>query len=132
MGAPSKMLVADRMTPSPVTIAPSDSLAEAQRKMHVGGFRALPVLRNGRLVGIVSDRDTRPFLGHLADIPVKEAMTRTVVTVRPETPLEHAAQMILRHKIGALPVLQGGELVGIISTTDILAAFVRAVERVTE
>jgi len=132
MGAQNKILVADRMTSSPVTVAPSDSLAQAQKKMHVGGFRTLPVLRNGRLVGIVSDRDTRPFLGHLVDIPVKEAMTRTVVTVRPETPLEQAAQMLLRHKIGALPVLQGGELVGIISTTDILAAFVREVDKATE
>lgn len=80
----------------------------------------------GRLVGIVTDRDTRPFLGHLAEIPVSEAMTREVVTVHPQTRLEEAARLLLRHKIAALPVVDDEAVVGIITTTDILAAFIDA------
>jgi acetoin utilization protein AcuB len=124
MQTPKRNLVADRMTPKPVTVKPSESLAAAQKKMHQGHFRALPVVRAGKLIGIITDRDTRPFLGHLADIPVKEAMTKAVVTVDPETHLEDAAQLLLRHKIGSLPVVENEALVGIITTTDILVAFV--------
>jgi acetoin utilization protein AcuB len=123
MQTPKGNLVADSMTSKPVTVKASESLAEAQRKMHRGNFRALPVVRAGKLIGIITDRDTRPFLGHLADIPVSEAMTKAVVTVGPETPLEDAAQLLLRHKIGGLPVVRDDSLVGIITTTDLLAAF---------
>lgn len=129
MKTPKGNLVADRMTPRPVIVKPSESLAAAQKKMHQGNFRAVPVVRGGRLVGIITDRDTRPFLGHLADIPVSEAMTKAVVTVDPETRLEDAAQMLLRHKIGGLPVVKNDTLVGIITTTDILGAFLGIIGR---
>jgi len=122
-------LVADRMTPNPVVVKPTESLADAQKKMHQGNFRALPVVRAHKLVGIITDRDTRPFLGHLGDIPVSEAMTRAVITVDSGTRLEAAAQLLLRHKIGALPVVSNNVLVGIVTTTDILAAFLGIIDK---
>jgi len=113
------------MTPRPDTIAPWDTLAAAQKKMHAGDFRALPVVQVGRVVGVLSDRDVLPFAGRTGDIPVKEAMTRAVITVNPGTPLETAARLMLRHKIGGLPVVQEDELVGVITPSDIMVAFVR-------
>ena len=92
--------------------------------MTAGRFRGLPVIEKGRLVGILSDRDLLRFIGHQGEITVKEAMTRLVVTVKPETSLEEAARLLVNHKIGALPVTQRGRVIGIISSTDILIAYV--------
>ena len=118
------MTVADRMTPRPISVAPSDMLATAEKTMTAGRFRGLPVIEKGRLVGILSDRDLLRFIGHQGEITVKEAMTRLVVTVKPETSLEEAARLLVNHKIGALPVMQRGHVIGIITSTDILIAYV--------
>ncbi len=122
-----RMSVCDLMTSRPETVVPWDTLATAYAKMEAGRFRALPVVQVGRLVGVLSDRDVLPFIGHKGEIPVKEAMTKAVVTVTPETPAEEAAQLMLRHKIGTLPVIRNDELVGVITPTDILVAYVRLV-----
>lgn len=119
------MTVADLMTPRPNTVAPWDTRAAAQKKMHAGDFRALPVVQVGRVVGVLSDRDVLPFAAHSGEIPVKEAMTRAVITVNPGTPLQAAARLMLRHKIGGLPVVQEEQLVDVITPSDIIAAFVR-------
>jgi acetoin utilization protein AcuB len=118
------MTVADRMTPRPISVAPSDMLAAAEKTMTAGRFRALPVVEKGRLVGILSDRDLLRLIDHQGEITVKEAMTRLVVTVKPETSLEEAARLLVNHKIGALPVMQRGRVIGIITSTDILIAYV--------
>jgi CBS domain-containing protein len=76
------------------------------------------------MVGILSDRDLLRFSGYQGEITVKEVMTRLVVTVKPETSLEEAARLLVNHKIGALPVTQRGRVIGIISSTDILIAYV--------
>ncbi len=123
--ARARIIVSDVMTPRPITAAPWDTLATAHTRMEAGRFRSLPVVQMNRLVGVLSDRDVLPFLGQRAEIPVKEVMTHAVVMVAPQAPLDEAAQLMLRHKIGMLPVVRNDELVGIVTSTDILIAFVR-------
>jgi acetoin utilization protein AcuB len=87
------MLVGKRMSKAPVTVTSQDSLATAQNKMRTGRFR------------------------------INAVMTEKVVTVTPEITLEEAAKILLKHKIGGLPVLEQGKLAGIITTSDIVQAF---------
>jgi acetoin utilization protein AcuB len=117
------MLVGKRMTKNPVTITPDDYLAKAQGKMWEGKFRALPVIKDGRLVGIITDRDLRQHAGYLEKTKVNEAMTEAVVTATPQTTFEEAAAIMLKQKISALPVVEDGKLTGIITTSDILRVF---------
>ncbi|MGD0073100.1 MAG: universal stress protein [Candidatus Binataceae bacterium] len=119
-----KGLVGARMTLDPVVATPNDTLAQAQAKMREGRFRSLPVLDEGTLVGIITDRDIREHAGHLEDTKVVVAMTKEVMTVRPDTSIWDAARLMIDHKVGGLPVVEGGQLVGIVTTIDLLKAFV--------
>src|SRR3970282_2403883 len=78
---------------------------------------------NGQLVGIITDRDTREHAGYLDRTEVKAAMSKKPVTVTPATTLETAAQILLKRKFGGLPVMENGRLVGMITTSDVLQAF---------
>ena len=118
------MTTRDRMTKNPVTVSPRDTLVAAQEKMRAGEFRQIPVVDQGRLVGILTDRDIRRYGRHNIVASVQSAMTEGAITATPTTPLEEVARILLQHKIGGLPVVEAGELVGIISTSDILQAFV--------
>ncbi len=131
------MVVHHRMKHNPVTVSPDDSFRHAMTLIRQRGIRHLPVVEGERLVGIVTDRDIRqaspsPATGlevhelHylLEQVRVQEIMTTKVVTVTPETLIEEAARLMLQHRIGGLPVVQEGRLVGIITETDILQAFV--------
>lgn len=131
------MLVEKRMKRDPVRLSPEDSFRHAMTLIRQKGIRHLPVVEGGRLVGIVTDRDLRQAspspatsleiheLHYLLEkVKIREIMTRKVYTVTPATPVEEAARLMLQHKIGGLPVLQDGILAGIITETDILAAFV--------
>lgn len=127
------MLVRDRMTLDPVTITPAASVADALRLMNERKIRRLPVVDDaGKVVGIVSDRDLLQASPSpatslaiweihelLAKLTVEKTMTRDVVTVTEDTPLEEAARVMVDNKIGGLPVMRGGELVGIISESDL-------------
>lgn len=117
------MLVGKRMTRNPITVSPSDTVATARGKMQAGNFRRLPVVENGKLVGLVTDRDLRQHVGHEDRVKITAAMTETLITVTPATTLESAAQLLLKRKIGGLPVVENGKLVGIITTSDVLTAF---------
>jgi acetoin utilization protein AcuB len=117
------MLVSNRMTKDPVTTTPEDLLVQAQLKMQKGGFRRLPVVSDGQLVGIITDLDLRAHAGYLDRTEVKAAMSKKPITVTPVTTVEAAAQLLLKQKIGGLPVVENGRVVGIITTTDILQAF---------
>jgi acetoin utilization protein AcuB len=117
------MLVAKRMSKDPKTIAPDDYLAGAQAKMQEGRFHRLPVVREGKLVGIITDRDLREHTGFLEQTKVSAVMTENVMTITPRVTLEKAAQLMLSHNIGGLPVTDEGKTVGIITTSDILQAF---------
>ena len=131
------MLVEKRMKRDPVTVSPEDSFRHAMTLIRQKGIRHLPVLEEGGLVGILTDRDIRQAspspatsleiheLHYLLEkVKIREIMTRKVHTVTPETPIEEAARLMLTHRIGGLPVLEAGRLVGIITETDILTAFV--------
>lgn len=127
------MLIRDRMTPNPVTITPEASVPEALRLMRERKIRRLPVIDgHGRLVGIVSDKDLLhaspspatslavweiPEL--LSRLKIEKVMTRGVITVGEETPLEEAARIMADKSIGGLPVMRGESLVGIITETDL-------------
>ncbi|MBI2179574.1 MAG: CBS domain-containing protein [Deltaproteobacteria bacterium] len=117
------MLVGKRMSKDPVTVTAEDLLIQARLKMQRGGFRRLPVVSDGQLVGIITDRDIREHAGYLDRTVVKTAMSKKPVTVTPATTLETAAQILLKRKFGGLPVMENGRLVGVITTSDILQAF---------
>jgi acetoin utilization protein AcuB len=130
------MLVKNRMTARPVTVTPEDSLAHALRLTREHRVRHLPVVRNGELAGILSDRDIRlamPSPIEVADperaamlerTPVERVMTREVITAGPFDTVEDAAEQICRHRIGALPVVDAhGRLLGMITETDVVTAF---------
>jgi acetoin utilization protein AcuB len=131
------MLVERWMKANPITVGPLDSFRHAMNLIRQRGIRHLPVMEGGRLVGIVTDRDVRQAspsaatsleiheLHYLLEkIKIRDIMTSEVVTATPEMPIEAAARLMLTHRIGCLPVLREMALVGIITETDILSAFV--------
>jgi acetoin utilization protein AcuB len=117
------MIVGRHMSKNVIVIGPDDFLSSAQEKMKRGEFRRLPVVKDGRLIGIVTDRDLRQHIGFLEKTKVNAAMTETLVTISPNDTIEKAAQLMLKHKIGGLPVVDEDELVGIITTSDLLQTF---------
>lgn len=118
------MLVRHRMTANPATIGPHDTLATAREKMTTGKFRRLPVIQDGTLVGILTDRDILRFIGSEDRTRVDGAMTETPLTISPTTPVEEAVRLMRSHQISGLPVVENGKVVGVITTSDILQAFV--------
>jgi acetoin utilization protein AcuB len=131
------MLVSDVMQSKVVTITPQTTLPEAIRLARERGIRHLPVLAEGKLVGIVSDRDLKQAMASpatslevhelnylLARLTVAEIMTPVVITIGPMFPVEEAARLMVNQKISALPVTEGGRLVGIVTETDVLTLFV--------
>jgi acetoin utilization protein AcuB len=134
------MFVRDRMSPNPITIKTDTSVSDALRLMRERKVRRLPVVdSHGQLVGIVSDSDllyaspspaTSLSVWEIHDLlyrlTVDKVMTRDVVTVNEDTPLEAAARLMSDKKIGGLPVMRGKNLVGIITETDLFKAFLAA------
>ena len=130
--------VGDIMSVSPVTITPSTSVHAAQALMQQRKIRHLPVLKEGRLVGMISDRDIRLVLPspatslsvweirHLLDkLTVGEVMTYFVMTTTPDCPVTEAVGRMLGHKVGALPVVEDHQVIGILTRTDVLRTFRR-------
>lgn len=117
------MVVERWMTKEPITVRSDETLEAARRKMDAGKFRRLPIVDDGRLVGIITDRDLRQHVGALERVKVNAAMTEAVVTVTPTVALDQAAYLLVKHKIGAMPVVDAGKLVGIVTSSDMLRAF---------
>jgi acetoin utilization protein AcuB len=117
------MLVRDRMTKNLVTIEPDDFLSQALQRMQTGHFRRLPVIANGKLVGIITERDLRAHQGYLERTKVNGIMIENPRTIGSDSTLEEAAQIMLKRQIGGLPVVDHGKLVGIMTATDVLGAF---------
>jgi CBS domain-containing protein len=120
--------VEEWMTRNPKTASVQENLSTAQAKMLNGDFRCLPVLKEGRLVGIITDRDVREHLAQKDQIEVGQAMPddigETLTTVTPSTSLKEAALLMRELKLEALPVIDDEEtLVGVITTSDVLRAF---------
>jgi len=130
---PKDIRVTDWMTEAVLAVETFDSIAIARQLMAKHRINQLPVLDNDRLIGIVTDRDIRDAyptsmmidraeeIDRFAEkITVEEVMTHDVFIVRPETLLATAVGLLRRHRIGSLPVLKNGQLVGIITRSDIL------------
>lgn len=122
--------VGDVMTRRLVTITPETARDFARRLMDEHGIRHLPVVAGGRLVGMLSDRDLRSA-GASGPGPVDGIMTREPLTVTSATRIEHAARLMLEERFGALPVVDGTALTGIVTYTDLLRAFVLVIETAT-
>ena len=121
-------MVGTWMTKNPVTATAHEKLASIATKMHAGGFRCVPILGDGALVGIVTDRDIRQHAGLLDQTEAFKAMSEKPITVTPFTDIREAARLLRERKIGALPVLDTGTLVGVITTADVLEALTQATE----
>lgn len=122
------MQIVNLMTANPIVINPDDTLANAKAIMDDGHFRRLPVVDSGRLVGIITERDIREHTGYLGSTRVNAAMRTAVVTITPYNTVEDAARLMLKHKIGGLPIVDDkGTLVGIVTTSDLLRAFLLVV-----
>ena len=130
------LTVEDLITVIPNTVTPQTTLRQVIDVMKTQSCRQLPVLENGRLVGIITDRDVRlvmnsPLVLHgrwqdeeiLDHVTAESCMTPDPMTVTPDTPAYHAANMLSIYKFGALPVVDNSELVGIITVTDFLNYF---------
>ena len=132
------MNVAKRMKRNPVFVDEGDSMKKAMDLLKEHEIRHLPVLKDGeRLVGILSERDIKQAspspataleireIYYLLDkVKVKQIMTRRPYTVSSSAPIEEAALIIREKKIGCLPVVDDGKLVGILTETDIIDAFI--------
>jgi|SRR5579859_2593335 len=121
------MRVSDRMTAEPSSVRPDHTLAAVKALMDAEGIRHIPVAEEGRLVGILTDRDLQRHWGYLDSTLVNAAMVQNPVTVAPEATIEDATRLLISHRIRALPVVEGSRLVGIITTTDLLKALLEVV-----
>lgn len=132
------MFVANRMAKNPVTVAPTLKVDEAAALIKEHGFRRLPVVDEGQVVGFLTDRDLMKVAPSpattlskyeinslLAKIEVKDIMSKKVITIHVDATLEEAALVMYKEKIGGMPVVSSvGVIVGVITETDIFKAFV--------
>ncbi len=130
------LTVNDLMTIDPQTVSPDTSLRHVIELMKHEGCRQLPILDDGKLIGIITDRDVRLALNSPLSVRVRSVneelldrltaqscMTPDPLTVTPNMPAYRAAELLSLYKFGALPVLDGETLVGIITVTDFLDYF---------
>ena len=130
------MLVGERMSKPVITIPPDMSISDALNLMKKERIRRTPVVKDGKLAGIVSDKDLlnaspspvttlsiweMNYL--LSKVTVSEIMSKNVMTVTEDTPIEQAARIMADNKIGGLPVMRDGHVIGIITETDLFKVF---------
>src|SRR3990170_3638875 len=130
------MIVGERMSHPVISVPPDMPIVDALNLMKREHIRRTPVIKDGKLVGIVSDKDLlnaspspatslsvweMNYL--LSKITVKDVMTKDVLTVTEDTPIEEAARIMADNKIGGLPVMRGASVVGIITETDLFKLF---------
>jgi acetoin utilization protein AcuB len=129
------MYVGRRMTRKVIAMSPKDTVRDANRVLQENRIHHLPVVEGRELVGIVSDTDLRKWILREEKINeggtvtrrtglIEEIMTREVITMSPEDTIEDALLILHKKRFGALPVVEGRKLVGVITKADILAAFV--------
>ncbi len=140
------MNVFDIMTTNPITIRLNASLGEALQLMEEHDFKHIPVLSlEGHLIGILSDRDCRQALNSpyilrerwqdealISQLQVRAMMSPAPIIIEPNASAAEAARLMLTHQIGCLPVMRGESLVGIVTRSDILVAFMTMHERYEE
>jgi acetoin utilization protein AcuB len=131
------MFVSDWMTKKVITVSPDDSILQAAGLTKENSVKHLPVVKDGRIKGIISDRDIKEYVPSkaasqdvyelhslLSKTKVKNVMKSKVLTAWPDTPVEEAAMIMLDNNIGCLPVVEGKSLLGIISDRDIFRVLV--------
>jgi len=122
------MVVQEIMTRNPHAIEADQPVRAAMQRLISEDIRHLPVLDNGTLVGMLSDRDIRSIaaatltgeLGDQLSAPVSELMTSDPISVDPEAEIGEVIDLMIEHKVGALPVVAEDKLVGIVSYVDVL------------
>jgi len=125
--------VKEIMMGSPVTLSPEDTLDLANDVISLGRIRHIPVLEDGRLVGLISERDLigravpaifglkqKSKSALLKTYRIKDFMRKRVVTVSPDTHIKEAARLMAEKKIGCVPVVSAGALIGLVTATDVL------------
>ena len=133
--------VRDVMNSSVFTLTPEDSLMEALQLMRLRKIRRVPVVVGDRLMGLVTEGDLKRaepstlsdtqehFTAVMEGTQVMQIMIENLVTTTPDTPLLDAARTLWKNKYGALPVIEGEKLVGILTDSDLIGALVRLLER---
>lgn len=130
------MTIADIMSRDPECVAPGTSLMEIRQLLHQRGFHHLLVVDKGSLVGVISDRDVlrtvSPFLDTRSETPrdvrtlakqASDLMRADPITIAPDATARDAASLLLDNSISSLPVVDNGQLVGIITTKDLLSYY---------
>jgi len=120
------LLVRDAMAKNVKTVRVDDTVLDAVKKMNKFRIGSIVVLSGDRPVGIITERDilqriVEPSLDPMV-VKAREIMSAPLTTIGPEAPLEEAARLMVRHGIKKLPVVEGGKLVGVITTTDLVRA----------
>ncbi len=136
----SALLVRDVMTADPITLSPEDTLMEARQIMQLRKIRRIPVVSGGRLVGLVAQGDVKraepstltatqeEFVDVMEGTLIAQIMMENLVTTTPDTPLKDAARSLWKNKYGALPVLEGEMLVGILTDNDLIGALLKLLD----
>ena len=132
---PESKLVRDYMTPNPETLDSTQSLLEAVLLLRKSGFRHIPILEQGQLAGVFTERDLWRFSPSLLlptaeqdynrvfeETPLSKVMTRNPETITPDAPLVQAVNLITHNRHGCLPVMEANRLVGILTVRDLLRA----------
>lgn len=124
------MLVSQIMSKDIVVISPDKRVGQALNLMQKHNIRHLPVMENTRMVGWITSRDLREILlaSMLEKITVGDVMIKNPISVSPDTHVEEAARLLLEHKIGGMPVMEGERLAGIITMLDLISAFLTMLE----
>jgi acetoin utilization protein AcuB len=140
MGSHNWIKVVDVMTKNPLSISPSETVAQAEELMAENRIRQLPVVEDRDLVGIVTDRDLRSFLsGPLLSTPaereqalntsIADVMTTAPLTLAPDDKLQDAVELLIDEKMGGVPVVDASEgLIGIVTYIDLLRCFLNRLE----
>lgn len=119
MASNGELLVGELMSRGAHTVSPLDPIDDVYRVMKLGGFRHVAVVEDGRLVGVVSDRDVLAAWTNGTATPVERVMTRTPRWIAADAPAKDAAATLLRHKIGCLPVVdEAMTVLGMVTETD--------------
>lgn len=121
------MKISALMVPKPITITEDASISDAIELMKVNAIRHLPVVSGQkRLIGFVTLADLKQGLipSMVGDLTLQDLMIKDPITVDPDDDVEVAAQLIYKHKIGGMPVVKKGRVVGIITESDLLRAFI--------
>ena len=136
----NRIKVVDVMTKNPLVMTPAETIGQADELMTENRIRQLPVVDEGALLGIITDRDIRSFLAQSALVEpeerakvlrtnVREIMTAEPLTLAPDDDLREAVELLIDEKIGGIPVVDQAEgLVGIVTYVDVLRCFLNRLE----